>query len=67
VPRGGIEGAQLDQWRQLLHAVNVDENGSSSAEFFAFAPDATEVEEGMADPNEGERHVVSCICCRRCG
>ena len=32
-----FKGAQLDQRRQLFHAVSVDENGSSSPEIFWFA------------------------------
>src|SRR5207302_1894968 len=37
MPPGRLKGAQLDQRRQLFHAVSVDENGSSSPEIFWFA------------------------------
>ena len=40
VPRRRVEGAKLNEGWQLFHVNNVDENGSSSAEFFAFAFDA---------------------------
>ena len=38
MPGGGVKRAELDEGRQLLHVPTVDEIGSSSAEFFAFAP-----------------------------
>jgi hypothetical protein len=38
MPGGGVKGAELNKRGQLLHAPNVDEIGSPSAEFFAFAP-----------------------------
>jgi hypothetical protein len=37
VPRGGFEGAQLDERGQPFHAASLDESHSSSTEFFAFA------------------------------
>jgi hypothetical protein len=37
MPGGGVKRAELDERWQLLHASSVDEIGSSSAEFFAFA------------------------------
>ena len=40
MPGGGVKRAELDERWQLLHAFSVDEIGSSSAEFFAFAPEA---------------------------
>ncbi len=48
VPRRGVKGAQLDEGRQFVHRRSVDENGSSWAEFFAFASRAAEAEEGIA-------------------
>src|SRR6202048_1000215 len=52
VPRRGVKGAQLDEGRQLVHPRSVDENASSWAEFFAFAPSAAEVEKDVAGLNE---------------
>jgi hypothetical protein len=45
MPGGGVKGAELDKRWQLLNAPNVDEIGSPSAEFFAFAPSMTGMEE----------------------
>ena len=44
VARRGIKGAQLDEGWQLMHGASVDENGSSSAEFFAFAPSSAKTQ-----------------------
>jgi len=47
MPGDGVKRAELDEGRQLFHGNNVDENGSSSAEFFAFAS-VTKVKEDLA-------------------
>jgi len=46
-PRSRFKGAQFDEGRQLLHAANVNENGSPSPEIFAFAPDPAEAEKAV--------------------
>jgi hypothetical protein len=38
MPGGAVKRAGLDEGPQLLHVPTVDEIGSPSAEFFAFAP-----------------------------
>jgi hypothetical protein len=45
MPGGGVKRADLDEGWQLLHVPSVDEIGSSSAEFFAFAPGPIESED----------------------
>jgi len=42
---GGVERAKLDEGRQSIHAAIVDEKGSPSGEFFAFAPRPAERED----------------------
>ena len=63
-PRRGIEGAQLNEGRQLVHVWIVDENGSPWAELFEFAHRPAGAEKDIG-PNEESPHDLSSIGCRR--
>jgi hypothetical protein len=56
VPRGRLEGAELDEGRQFIHRLIVGEWFSSSTEFFAFASGTAGVGEAI---KHNERNGVT--------